>query len=362
MKNLLLTILLLGLYNLTVAQCVSCADSNIDLGTNSSGAGQNLVSTGQGSFAMGSQSISLGNASGAFGVFSEAHAGYCFSFGYKVKALATSSYVFGTGLMVGSGENYLINNTPFSLMIGFNSTAPTLFISESPSTAGQVDLTGKVGIGNVLVPSAKLHIRSDVGEDAAILIVPHDWNSGELAAIRLGNTNHRITSDIINGMEFYSDNNFIFNGVNTGFGVEEPKAKVHINGDLLFEQSLNGIIMKSEDGNCWKGTMTNTGELIFSQVDCGTLTLSESMTEQNRSDVFIYPNPSNGHITIDYTGNEKQVILKVNTINGLLINTYKIKPGETKIDITDISDQVVILSTYTIKGEFISTNKILIRK
>jgi hypothetical protein len=102
--------------------------------------------------------------------------------------------------------------------------------------------------------------------------------------------------------------------------------------------------------------------LIFSQVDCGTLTLSESMTEQNRSDVFIYPNPSNGHITIDYTGNEKQVILKVNTINGLLINTYKIKPGETKIDITDISDQVVILSTYTIKGEFISTNKILIRK
>ena len=308
MKNLLLTILLLGLYNLTIAQCVSCANSNIDLGTNASGVGQNNTANGQASFVMGNGSISNGVASGAFGINSEAAADGSFAVGRKIKSSATSAIVLGSGYAY---SQFLINGKDNTLMIGFNSTAPTFFISKSLSDATHPNRTGRVGIGNITAPEAKLHIRSDVGEDATILIEPHDWNTGELAAIRLGNTNHRITSDIINGMEFYSDNNFIFNGVNTGFGVEEPKAKVHINGDLLFEQSLNGIIMKSEDGNCWKGTMANTGELIFSQVDCGTLTSSESMTEQNRSDVFIYPNPSNGHITIDYTGNEKQVILKV---------------------------------------------------
>lgn len=110
--------------------------------------------------------------------------------GYKVtvdshRGLALGHHIKATGILgcmvigngiVGSGSGsdaFLINNSQNSLMIGFNSTKPTLFVSESPNNYYQniLDRTGKVAIGDV-TPTAKLHVRSDDGEAAGLILEP----------------------------------------------------------------------------------------------------------------------------------------------------------------------------------------------
>lgn len=346
-KSMIVLILVLTQIHLSYGQCINCDSSSTVIGSSVIG-GYNTLN-GAGSIVIGQSSITGENASNSIAI------------GAHLASYAGKTITIGCGI----NSNYrLVNIMHESLLVGFNSNLPTFFVSRSEG----YDRTGKISIGNVtdeqgqIIPKAKLHIRADNGEPAVILLEPNDWESGESASLQLGNMNHNIVSDKISGIKFNSDNNFLFNGINTGFGIEEPKAKVHINGDLLFEHDLNGIIMKSEDGNCWKGLISNTGELIFSIVDCETLSSSENLSEQKHSEVFVYPNPSDGQITIEYHGKEKQIIAELTTINGLLISSYKIKRGKTNLDIANVYEQILILSTYTTTGDIISTNKIIVRK
>jgi len=337
-------------------QCLNCDSTNSASGDFSTAIGHSSIASGFASFAAGAHSEAVGSATISLGLWNlnTAEAYYSTTIGSYCKTTANSAMVLGAGI---SENNYLTNSFSYSLMIGFNSQYPTLFVSTSPS----YDKTGKIGLGNVY-PQAKLHLRADDGEEAAVFIEPNNWNAGEKAKIILGDTNHFISTSKSIGLEFNSTSNFVFNGKNTGFGVEEPKAKVHINGDLLFEHNLNGIIMKSEDGNCWKGTISNNGELIFSQVDCETLLSTENITETKHSEIFIYPNPTNGQITVEYTGNRKNLRLEIKSISGHLVATYKIKKGDNRIELNNISDQMIVASVFTKKGELISTNKVVIKK
>ncbi len=345
--------------------CTNCDGSQTDsnysfaAGYLSQASGTRSIAIGTSSFASNVESVSIGS-------YALSNADGSFAIGRLVETEESASQAMVIGMGVDL-DYKLQNKTLNSLAIGFNSTVPTLFISPAPTNVGYT-LTGKVSIGNIgdengiYVPQAKLHIKADQGEVASILIEPNNWESGEYASLQLGNSIHSITSNNIKGIEFNSENNFIFNGINSGFGVEEPKAKVHINGDLLFEHSLNGIIMKSEDGNCWKGTISNTGELVFSQIDCETLSSTDNISVQKHSEVFIYPNPTNGQITVEYTGNRKNLRLEIKSISGLLVATYKISKGENRLELNNISDQIIVASIFTKKGELISINKVVIKK
>lgn len=345
----LISLVLLVTSSFLVAQdpCVVCDDYDAVVGASTIGTNNN---------AQGGRSIILGSFSQTLST-----GNFSIAIGSRVKAMAGKCVAIGSGI---NSDYMLTNYMQESLMVGFNSNFSTFFVGMSEG----VNRTGKVGIGNVvnqegqMEPLAKLHIRSDDGEDAVVLIEPNNWQSGETASLQLGNASYNITSENTFGLTFNSANNFLFSGGFSGFGVQQPKAKIHLNGDILFEESFNGIIMKSEDGNCWKGNLSNTGELIFTQIDCETLSSNSGISDPKHSEIFIYPNPSDGHLTIDYTGKEKTLIVEISSINGLLLSTNKIKRDENRIDISRIDDQVVILSTYTIKGALISTNKILIRK
>ena len=54
-----------------------------------------------------------------------------------------------------------------------------------------------------------------------------------------------------------------------GIATTEPKTRLHVaDGDIYISDIDRGIIMKSPDGQCWKGTMSNTGNLNFTPVEC----------------------------------------------------------------------------------------------
>ena len=104
-------------------------------------------------------------------------------------------------------------------MVGFTSKYPTLFVGESPLSLYN-DKTGRIGIGNVTSPQAKLHLRSDEGENATVFIEPNNWAGGEKAMLALGSLNYGISSDVNSGFAFKSSANYRFINGKVGIGAK----------------------------------------------------------------------------------------------------------------------------------------------
>ena len=200
--------------------CVACDDSYAvpgasTIGTNNDAQGGRSIILG--SF---SQTLSTGN--------------FSIAIGSRVKAMAGKCVAIGSGI---SSDYMLTNYMQESLMVGFNSNLSTFFVSMSEG----LNRTGSVAIGNVvnqngqMDPLAKLHLRADEGEEASFFIEPNSWSGGDFANLFLGNFYHGITADTNQGLHFLSQKNYLFETGNVGLGVEEPKAKLHVDGDILFE-------------------------------------------------------------------------------------------------------------------------------
>ncbi|GAB5416768.1 MAG: hypothetical protein Crog4KO_22570 [Crocinitomicaceae bacterium] len=164
--------------------------------------GSYATATGFHSLAGGYYSQATGSYSAALGVRTYATNSHAMAFGIDIRSTANRSVTIGSG--VGNGlSNALVNNIDRSLMVGFNSTVPTLFVG--PSSGGTT--TGDVGIGNS-APTTKLDVTGDmrvtermsVGTsplsstllnmfsttDRCIYAISGDWSSGIGADIRGG--------------------------------------------------------------------------------------------------------------------------------------------------------------------------------
>lgn len=156
---------------------------------------------------LGAANKVLGIASMGFGCAVKVNGFYSVGIGHHIKVNGTEgSMVIGTGI-IGPGncsDAYLVNGSSNSLAVGFNSAKPTLFVSSSPNDIvhGVINRTGMVAIGDV-TPQAKLHIRSDAGEDAGIILVPANPDS-ENSFVRFRDNAHHITVDSKGGMEVSS--------------------------------------------------------------------------------------------------------------------------------------------------------------
>ncbi|XOV66645.1 MAG: tail fiber domain-containing protein [Fluviicola sp.] len=190
--------------------------SSVNPGSSGSYYGSSVSALGYHSFAGGRNATASGSYSMANGLYSEASGAYSYSFGVRTYATNSHAMSFGidvraTGnrsITIGSGagngvSNALVNNIDRSLMVGFNSTVPTLFVGSSSGGT----TTGNVGIGNS-APGAKLDVTGDArvtermgigaaplsgtvlnlfsNTDRTIYALSGNWNSGVGAEIRGG--------------------------------------------------------------------------------------------------------------------------------------------------------------------------------
>jgi len=54
-----------------------------------------------------------------------------------------------------------------------------------------------------------------------------------------------------------------------GIGTYQPKSRLHVTGgDVYISDIASGVIIKSPDGNCWRVTIDNSGNLIRTAITC----------------------------------------------------------------------------------------------
>ena len=150
----------------------------------SSNIGTNNRATGNNSFAAGWWCNATGLTSFAMGYGSTAENINSMAIGMYTKSQSAYSITIGRGY---SNSKPLLNDKN-GIMMGYGSNLPTLFIT------GQniENRTGKIGIGDMTDPQAKLHIMGDAMEDVGI-ILESKQPAYRSAFIQLKDENHKIS-------------------------------------------------------------------------------------------------------------------------------------------------------------------------
>lgn len=215
------------------------------------------VTNGMHAYAIGSNAVAQSTSSFALGNYAKSMFGNAHSIGNFTTSNQVGAYVFGLGI---SDVYPLINTTTNSLVIGFNSQYPTLFVSETASG----NQSGRVGIGNVTDPQAKLHIRADSGEEADIRIESSDGRAASRITLTNGKYGAGISfegrSDDESRMTFYMEKigtlafqapRYIFYEGAVGIGTEEPQAMLDVRGGAMVDYLSfeGGYSLPSTPGN-----------------------------------------------------------------------------------------------------------------
>lgn len=236
--------------------------------TNSFAFGSNNVISDQKSMALGFSNKITKNSSFVIGGDNEIENGVSVAIGYKIKNTARNSITIGYGY--NSSDKRLLNNTD-GIMMGMNSDKPTLFISRSFCDGR----TGRVGIGNVTEPQAKLHVKADNysydGEDADIMLEP--TRSDKKAAVYFRNKNNSISVSGNNKMYFNAGE---YNFANGAIHAEEVVVEImrdwpdYVFNDDYQLTSLNEVKKYIDDNGHLPG-MPSTGQVSEEGVKLGEI-------------------------------------------------------------------------------------------
>lgn len=148
---------------------------------------------------------------------------------------------------------------------------------------------------------------------------------------------------------------------NIGIGTKTPNAKLEVtDGDIYINNIESGVIMKSPDGQCWRGTVNNFGNLLFSQIDCPELVAKSPAQPNSVINVNVFPNPANDIINIEIEKNStKKIKYILFNANGQLIENGFIKSDVHQIDISKLSAGLYTLSIYDKKGNILASKQIV---
>lgn len=146
-----------------------------------------------------------------------------------------------------------------------------------------------------------------------------------------------------------------------GIGTKDPKTKLQIaDGDIYISDINNGIIMKSPNGQCWKGTISNSGILQFSEVTCPELTVSINSNSKILDNIKIYPNPTENQVEIIIEHQENVTYqLNIMDVKGNILKSQEINQTRTRININDFQSGIYLFKFFDSNGNKIFTEKII---
>lgn len=146
-----------------------------------------------------------------------------------------------------------------------------------------------------------------------------------------------------------------------GIGTTDPKAKLEIaNGDVYISDIEKGIIMKSPNGQCWRGTLDNSGVLNFTSINCPESEITTFQELKSTKEIFLYPNPTDGKISILIKDiNQKDLSFTFYDLTGKILNSGKITSNSKTLDISQYNVGTYILSINDRNGAVLSSGMII---
>ena len=286
------------------------------------------------------------------------------------------------------------NSTDNLSMLNFNVNGNIGISEVSPTSKLHVNGDVQIGESNGAAFSSKptLNIFGDSNPSNFILRLEQGGegtNKGVFFGSPSSNSSARLflDNDIFSiGRANSTDNlsmlNFNVNG-NIGINEVNPKAKLHVNnGDVYIEEIGSGLIMKSPNGQCWRYTPDNTGQLISTSVGCPEngagitgktqkITLTQpseelNLNQQQPTSELIQlkqnvPNPFNGVTRIQYnlSTDIRDARIKVYHASGKLIKDAKIEgrgSGEIELQM-DANTKGVYFYSLEVDGQIIDTKQ-----
>lgn len=191
----------------------------------------------------------------------------------------------------------------------------------------------------------------------------HDWEKNTtmlISGTQANTTGQEIDKFLIGNRDNHAPIIFIQNN--------EEVFRIDEKGNVILSQFNTGIVMRSPNGQMWKGTIDNSGNLSFSKYNTTAVTSISKKVDSFKLNQN-YPNPFNPRTKISYhLANAGLVNLEIYNNLGqrvrILVNAYKL-PGEfdTEWDGCDDAGQKVTTGTYFLKlsidGKF-QTRKMLL--
>ena len=377
MKKIIVTII--AIFGAFAIQGQINYGTNTITGTNASAIGDGNTASGTASFAGGINSEAAGLYSIAFGNEAKAEQRNGISLGYRT--FVYGPYAVGIGenvmttctsaMVIGSGaddDNPLVNGETRSLMIGYNSDIPTLFVGPSDG----VGTVGKVGIGTS-TPSSLLDINGTlhVEDDATFsnkLTVGNKITTPQLKITANAGSGKVLTSDSYGNASWeelsipenvWSENggNIFVQDANVGIGTSDPQAKLQLSGgDFLIDNPGGAIIMKSSGGQCWKATVSDEGQWELSPTAC--VSKVHEQKNMQAQPVVIFPNPAGGELKFRKL-DTKQYFAGIVNPEGILLKTLELTDKETSFSLAAYPDGVYIVRITDSHNKLVQTEKII---
>ncbi len=133
----------------------------------------------------------------------------------------------------------------------------------------RINSEGNIGVGTK-DPLHQLHLKSANLERPSKIYLENTGSGSSIAQKPQGgeiNLNSPTSGKQVK-LSTFADS-YLNSGQNFGLGTSTPNSKLEVaSGDVYISDINKGVIMKSPNGSCWRGTVNNSGQLSFQETTC----------------------------------------------------------------------------------------------
>lgn len=148
-----------------------------------------------------------------------------------------------------------------------------------------------------------------------------------------------------------------------GIGTDIPASRLTVaKGDVFIEDISYGIIMKSPNGQCWKGILNNDGMLVFNVIDCPAVVSNNGGSINNSGEnegILVYPNPGDDILNIQLAENHGYYQYIISNMKGEISFGDIIESDFTRIDISSLPQGSYLIRFHDRNGKMKAAEKFI---